>query len=522
MNRGLARDDRTWAEYTAKNGPMSLDMVLQVLSNLCWQLRVNERSGKRLTMLSGQSVRVSGRSARAYITQRHSDHSTAPELIKGAEPGSWTVVYQLAALILQGLTGREVPHPLERFEDDEVVPKWLEVLELPPAAAAALLRALELEPAQRYATVNDFLDALGEMPMGMMRDAPRKKPGRPGRKDRRGLWIALAIVLSVLLIGGGALGYYALQRDRYLKSAACLNEYDFQRAGEVIASVPDWMGADVPRIKDLAAAGLLFADGEYEQARAQFERLGSFSVAPVMLVRTDEALAEAAFEKLKSEIAALVQADKLEDAWTKTEQALDSDLTQQRQDILIGHYGELVRSSEEPLVLYKRLDPYKNLEAIKAIRYDLVPSIYEKGEDAFYQGETETAAKYLAAAGSYKKAKDYLKALTSYEPEDLVPYMSSPVIKERLYTTEVLEEYLRGEWSGGGYTLNMDEELSLTTDIPWGKLDAEYYEMEKGMVTQISGEEEEKSFTITVADMDKIKVYSYALDKTVTMNRLDK
>ena len=522
MNRGLARDDRTWAEYTAKNGPMSLEMVLQVLSNLCWQLRVNERTGKPLTLLSGRCVRVSGRSARAYPVKRRNEDATAPELLRGAEPGGWTVVYQLAVLILQGMTGREIPHPLDRLEDDTVVQKWMELLELSPAAKDALLKGLALEPAQRYTSVNDFLDALGEMPVGMLREEPQQRKRKNGKKGRKGLWITLAVVLAVLLISGGVLGYYALQRDRYLKAAEQLNAFDFRQAEGTIAPVPDWMGADVPRIKDLAAAGLLFEDGEYEQARAQFERLGSFSVAPVMLERTDEALAEKAYQALVDEITALVQADKLEDAWTKMEQALEGMLSEDRKERLSAAYAQLIADKENPLTLYKQLKDYEKFEAFKTLRSDLIPAIYKKGEAAFYDGDFAKARTYLTSAGDYKKAKTYREVMASYDPATLIPYMNIPAIRERLHTESVLEKYLVGSWTGKGYIFDMEEDFSLTVDIPWGKLDAEYYNLIDGEIIQYSEDEEEKCFSITVVDMDEMDVYSYSLDETITKIRLDK
>ena len=335
------------------------------------------------------------------------------------------------------------------------------------------------------------------------------------------IWVAAAILLAVVLIGGGALGFYTLQRDRYLKSAEQLNDFDFRQAGETIASVPDWMGADVPRIKDLAAAGLMFEDGEYEQARAQFERLGSFSVAPVMLERTEEALAEKAYQALEEEIAALVQADKLSDAWTKTKEALDGALSEDYRERLAEAYARLIADKEDPLALYKQLKDYEGYEAFKILRSDLIPAIYKEGQDAFYDGDLSKARNYLTSAGDYKKAKTYREVMASYEPETLIPYMNIPAIRERLYTEEVLEKYLVGSWTGEGYIFVMDEDMSLTVDIPWGELDAEYYDMIDGEIIQYTEDEEEKCFIITVVDIDEMDLYSYALDTTITMIRLD-
>ena len=79
-----------------------------------------------------------------------------------------------------------------------------------------------------------------------------------------------------------------------------------------------------------------------------------------------------------------------------------------------------------------------------------------------------------------------------------------------------------GSWTGKGYIFVMEEDLSLTVDIPWGELDAEYYNLIDGEIIQYSEDEEEKCFIITVVDMDEMDVYSYSLDETITMIRLDK
>ena len=98
------------------------------------------------------------------------------------------------------------------------------------------------------------------------------------------------------------------------------------------------------QLRTLAAAGMLLNQGEYEQALAQFERLGSFLVAPELLEQTQDRLAEQDYRYMMDEVGAFIQAGNLQQA-------------KERVDTFL--YGsEAERDEEKPLVdaedVYKR------------------------------------------------------------------------------------------------------------------------------------------------------------------------
>jgi serine/threonine protein kinase len=88
-----------------------------------------------------------------------------------------TDVYALAATIYRAITGVVPPEAPSRIAGtDELQPPRALDVEIEPAAEAALLQALAIDPAQRFQTVTDFQHALLET--GGRSAGPVSRPGR--------------------------------------------------------------------------------------------------------------------------------------------------------------------------------------------------------------------------------------------------------------------------------------------------------------------------------------------------------
>ena len=112
--------------------------------------------------------------------------------------GPWTDVFGTAATLYKMLTGIVPPDVMQRRREDTLVkPSELECV-LPEKAENALLRALSLQPEDRYPTAQAFLDALTQ----------NEDEAHESKRTPVWIWILLAAVV----IGAGVLAAVLLTR----------------------------------------------------------------------------------------------------------------------------------------------------------------------------------------------------------------------------------------------------------------------------------------------------------------------
>ena len=91
----------------------------------------------------------------------------------GADQGPWTDVYAMAATLYSAIVGDPPPNATDRQRHDSIVPPSRLGVEMPAAAELALMKALAVQPQDRFQTMAEFRQALSG-PVGDGLDGGRR------------------------------------------------------------------------------------------------------------------------------------------------------------------------------------------------------------------------------------------------------------------------------------------------------------------------------------------------------------
>lgn len=115
-------------------------------------------------------------------------HGFAPkeQYTRHGKQGPYTDVYTVGASFYFAITGKRPPDSIDRIEEDDLIPPSSLGVNIPREKEDAILKALSVQPGERFQSMTDFKDALlGRMPrtMPVTYGAPQQNyyaaPGQP-------------------------------------------------------------------------------------------------------------------------------------------------------------------------------------------------------------------------------------------------------------------------------------------------------------------------------------------------------
>jgi serine/threonine protein kinase/tetratricopeptide (TPR) repeat protein len=232
----------------------------------------------------------------------------SPEQIRG-HPGGVdhrTDVYSLGITLYELLTlepaydGRDRPELLRRLVTENPVPPRQRDREIPAELETIVLKAMEKNPADRYATARELADDLGrfvaDAPIRARRPTVIQRLRRWGRQHQPVVWSAAVFGLLTMGVVAASLGWVA--RDREARDAAAAHDKAVREAG---------LDEEVSRILD--GASTLLEEGKWIEARAPVEQ------ADKLLTTAGRAVRPTRLEELRREVA---MAERLEGIYTRS------------------------------------------------------------------------------------------------------------------------------------------------------------------------------------------------------------
>lgn len=301
--------------------------------------------------------------------------------------------------------------------------------------------------------------------------------GKKGKK--KGLIITLCIVAVLILIALGAVIYLEVS---YSSANDLLESGNYDDAYNKFSSISFYRNSDdMKKECRYKKAEDLLSNKQYDQAKDIYSSLGAYLDSQDMVMECDYQKANVFFNS---------------------------------------------KSYDEALAIYTSISTYKDSA-------DKISRIEVKKEDINYQKAIEDyrAGRYSQATTVFNDMADrydsrkYLTLIDAHngtfdveELTDLIGFEDASELLVKKNSTAI--EFLTGEWSGNGQTLNVvPGTITFGSNFPRLIEGSGKCKIEDGIMYEGKTDANQRSFSITVLEKDLIEIYSYVNNSTFTMSR---
>jgi len=441
------------------------------------------------------------------------DSDGAPLLPEAQRPLLASLDCELFALLQKGMAMT----PAERFTSmDELISA------LTPYNAAIKLPSLAAVGASAPVTLAELQGAASPQTAWEAAPAGRK------RQKKKQPWAVAAIVAASVAAAAGLYFVYGLYT--WDKAVAATDNVDFADADRYYrASGPFavWNDRQVEGglLNQYIAAGLLYEDGQYEDAAEAFASLDGFARSQEMDVK--------AVCTYASQLADAGQFDNALNYLSASGIDTSDSTLQETKKNIVYRWALYYIDSKEYVTAYNLLSGLSGYSDSEAILSKLKDTIYNDAIQKYRAGQYNKAEPEFNICCGYQDSASYLILISAQKPLNtdildksfdfdklfsLIGFEDTDQII--LNNSEIAEEFLRGTWRTARSTyFKMDSNFYTNCNFPGGP-SGDYYFIEAGIYSVGNDESSATQYLrFTILDKDTISVYCYYNGETYTMYR---
>ena len=541
---------------------LGMNDAVSMLFNVALQLRDMHNEGRPHLQVSPNSIYVCSDGARLEAPRageagRYTSGYAAPEIYNEGAAGIHSDIYSFCALLsfvatgrhpenAAGMENRELSEEPARNTFEDVIRRGMAAdISKRPGSMKEIMIALSVY------NVRPFMDS--ELP-----DASKKNKEITHEK-RGGLNTAIAVVAAAVVAVGAVGGY--LVSYNMAKNAAQSGDLAKAERLLILPGITERHDSD---LMDYIDAGRLLKSGDFEAAGKAYEKLSGYLDAAE---KANKAMYSHGLKVAEEGdlLAAVNIMWELGDAGYKDAEkkgnefffqygveALEAGVFEEAywafNSLSTRGYAGAEEKLNETTYQWARymmdegyyfgahgmLDGIRNYEGVSQLIRELEEEIYTQGVSLYWCGEYDSARENFEYLSTYKDSKKYLMLVNVLDenPWNVEESQIRSLMSDTMFyfenTADVLlrnqafaEIFLKGTWKSGNYYFTMEENGSISYNLPWFE-HGDYYRTEYGAILLYPEENEDDTkilFQITAKTPNCIEVLCYKDGKTYTLNR---
>ncbi len=432
---------------------------------------------------------------------------TPRERYMGAEPGTWTDVYAVSALVYTAMTGLMLPSAFERGHTEPLfggLDKKYRALE------EVVAQGLAPDAGQRLKS----LDALSEQIQACLngyRPPAKIRAGKERKPIKHKKATAAVSIAALLLLSGAVL----VNEVNYAQAVSRTETGEYTLAQDSLKGVFAFY-KDASQLFRFTVAGLSLQSGAFDAAAQGFLALGGYRDADEMVRETDYRHAQVLLRQ-----GCLAEAENL---LKSTGDYKDALLLLKR---ISYEKGDIYFDAG---LYFSAIGAFRNASdyADAAARVDeAMDKLYVAGISALGEGEIDLAKQYFAVLTGYKQADELAKlavvllhvqhgeAVTQDEYVFITGFADRVDLSSYLTSDSLSMYYLRGSWRDeAGNIFSLDGSGGITCNIPGFAGNSYVF---NGGVLYIGVK---AVLRFTGVDLNTVEIVSYADGVTYVMKRI--